>query len=185
MGAALLLDPDRVHDIVSTLKRNLNIPITCKIRLLECPKAMLELCRRIEAAGASALAVHARYTTDRDRFRCMPDRLPAIISALGIPVIFNGDVFIYDEILAAKEATGASSVMIARGAQWNPSVFRKDGPLPVWDVLSQYLSLAEAVSNSVNNTKYVMMKMKANHCRMKGDMTFVKAKTFAVSRMTC
>ena len=47
--------------ILTTLKRNLDIPVTCKIRLLKTPPETVELARRIEKIGVSALAVHGRY----------------------------------------------------------------------------------------------------------------------------
>lgn len=46
--------------ILTTLRRNLDIPITCKIRLLNSSQDTVELARRIETTGVSALAVHGR-----------------------------------------------------------------------------------------------------------------------------
>ncbi|OIT27724.1 trna-dihydrouridine(47) synthase [nad(p)(+)]-like protein, partial [Nicotiana attenuata] len=60
MGAALLSKPELIHDILTTLRRNLDIPVTCKIRLLKSPQDTVELARRIERTGVSALAVHGR-----------------------------------------------------------------------------------------------------------------------------
>lgn len=60
MGAALLSKPETIHDILTTLKRNLDIPVTCKIRLLKTCPDTVELARRIEKTGVSALAVHGR-----------------------------------------------------------------------------------------------------------------------------
>jgi len=47
MGAALLQKPEVACDIIRTLKRNLNIPVTCKIRLLETEAATLDLAKGI------------------------------------------------------------------------------------------------------------------------------------------
>lgn len=86
MGAALLSKPELIHDvhaslnsfayiyafvsshvdvfsipqILATLKRNLDVPVTCKIRLLKSPAETVELARRIEKLGVPALAVHGR-----------------------------------------------------------------------------------------------------------------------------
>lgn len=46
--------------ILATLKRNLDVPVTCKIRLLKSPADTVELARRIEKLGVPALAVHGR-----------------------------------------------------------------------------------------------------------------------------
>ncbi|MES1923280.1 hypothetical protein MHBO_004829 [Bonamia ostreae] len=52
MGAALLRKPEVVRDIVQTLKRNIDVPVTCKVRVLENVDESLELVRRIEKSGA-------------------------------------------------------------------------------------------------------------------------------------
>ncbi|XP_078444482.1 aldolase-type TIM barrel family protein isoform X3 [Wolffia australiana] len=61
MGAALLTKPELIHDILTTLRRNLDLPVTCKIRLLENTQETVELARRIEKTGVSALAVHGSH----------------------------------------------------------------------------------------------------------------------------
>ena len=45
----------------------------------------------------------------------------------------------YEDIEKFREACGASSVMIARAAQWNPSIFRAEGPIPMHDIINKYL----------------------------------------------
>ena len=49
-------------------------------------------------------------------------------------MIANGDVFSYSDVARVRLATGAAGVMIARGAQWNPSIFRPAGFLPLEEV---------------------------------------------------
>ncbi|XP_075480962.1 uncharacterized protein LOC142521704 isoform X2 [Primulina tabacum] len=63
MGAALLTKPELIHDILTTLKRNLDTPVTCKIRLLKSSQDTTELARRIEKTGVSALPLHGRLLT--------------------------------------------------------------------------------------------------------------------------
>lgn len=58
-GFSLTLDYFK-NQILTTLRRNLEIPVTCKIRLLRSPQDTVELARRIEKTGVSALAVHGR-----------------------------------------------------------------------------------------------------------------------------
>ncbi|XP_068668731.1 uncharacterized protein [Aristolochia californica] len=50
--------------ILTTLRRNLDTPVTCKIRLLKSPQDTVELARRIEKTGVSTLAVHGRALCD-------------------------------------------------------------------------------------------------------------------------
>ncbi|AQK45022.1 Aldolase-type TIM barrel family protein [Zea mays] len=134
MGAALLSKPELIHDILTTLRRNLDTTVTCKIRLLNTPKDTVELARRIEKTGVPALAVHGRKIKDRPRDLAKWDEIADVVSALSIPVIANGDVFEYEDFKRIKDATGAASVMVARGAMWNASIFCAKGKTPWEDV---------------------------------------------------
>ncbi|KAF5939430.1 hypothetical protein HYC85_023689 [Camellia sinensis] len=60
MGTALLTKPELILDILTTLKRNLDTPITGKIQLLKSSQDTTELARRIEKASVFALAVHGK-----------------------------------------------------------------------------------------------------------------------------
>ncbi|KAK6923890.1 DUS-like, FMN-binding domain [Dillenia turbinata] len=107
MGAALLSKPELIHDILTTLKRNLDTPVTCKIRLLKSSQDTVELVRRIEKTGISALAVHGRRVPDRPRDPAKWNEIADVVAALSIPVIANGDVFEYGDFKCIKAATGA------------------------------------------------------------------------------
>jgi len=163
MGAALLSKPELVHDILSTLTRNLTIPVTCKIRLLEKHDDTMRLVKAAESAGIAAIAIHARHIADRPRNPARISDVPAVISQLTVPSIYNGDVFYYDDIARVKKQTGCSSVMIARGAQWNPSVFRSAGMLPVYDVCNDYIAMSTRVGNVYANSKYAILEMLKGH----------------------
>jgi len=168
MGAALLSKPDTAVDIIKTLKRNLPVPVTCKIRLLETDAATVDLARALEQAGASMLTVHTRLKEERPRHPAHWDRLRPIVDALSIPVAVNGDVFCYEDIAKVKVATGCSSVMIARAAMWNPSCFRPEGPLPVDDILKRYLQQSVVYDYYYKNTKYVLAQVMEGASRTKG-----------------
>lgn len=159
MGAALLSSPETVKDILSTLKRNLNLPITCKIRLLPSLSETVEFLRIVEACGVDAIAVHARLTQDRPIFQAMVEGVEQLVSHAKIPVIHNADIFYHEDIRIMKERTKADSVMIARGAQWNPSIFSKDGMLPVYQMMKEYLDISIDVGNHFTNTKYGLIHM--------------------------
>lgn len=45
----------------------------------------------------------------------------------------------FDDIAKFREETGTSSVMLARAVQWNPSILRHDGLLPIHDIIKAYL----------------------------------------------
>lgn len=60
MGAALLKQPDKVKEIMTTLVQGVSKPVTCKIRLLPTLEATLELVKVIESTGVEAVGVHGR-----------------------------------------------------------------------------------------------------------------------------
>lgn len=159
MGAALLSKPDLIHDILTTLRRNLDTPVTCKIRLLKSPQDTVELARRIEKTGVSALAVHGRKVADRPRDPAKWDEIADVVESISIPVIANGDVFEYDDIQRIKAATGASSVMVARGALWNASIFSPHGKLPWEDVKREYVRKSILWDNDIKSTKHTLKEM--------------------------
>jgi len=114
------------------------------------------------------LTVHTRLREERPRDPAHWDRLAPVVSALSIPVCMNGDVMKYEDIEKCKEETGCSSVMIARAAQWNPSVFRSEGFLPMETVMSDYLKTSVVYDYHFKNTKYVLAQMMEGAQRTKG-----------------
>ncbi|KAM3709035.1 hypothetical protein ACJW30_02G142700 [Castanea mollissima] len=159
MGAALLTKPELIHDILTTLKRNLDTPVTCKIRLLKSSQDTVELARRIEKTGVSALAVHGRRVADRPRDPAKWSEIADVVAALSIPVIANGDVFEYDDFRCVKDATGASSVMVARGALWNASIFSPKGKVSWEDVKRDYIRKSILWDNDIKSTKHTLKEM--------------------------
>ncbi|CAM6068688.1 unnamed protein product [Sphagnum tenellum] len=105
-GAALLSKPNLIHDILTTLERSLNIPVTCKIFLLKTHHDTVELAGRIEKTGVAAIAVHGRKVAGRPRGPTQWDGVAEVVSALSILVIANGDVFEYSNFQCIKDATG-------------------------------------------------------------------------------
>ncbi|KAG0586632.1 hypothetical protein KC19_2G105100 [Ceratodon purpureus] len=167
MGAALLGKPELIHDILTTLRRNLSIPVTCKIRLLETYAETVELARRIETTGVAALAVHGRRVKDRThRDPAQWDGIQEVVSALSIPVIANGDVLEYGDFQRIEDATGASSAMVARAAVWNVSVFRPEGLLFWEDVKSEYVRKCVEWENDVHWTKHTLREMIMRHSNL-------------------
>ncbi|KAK9670126.1 hypothetical protein RND81_13G179700 [Saponaria officinalis] len=163
MGAALLSKPETIHDILTTLKRNLDTPITCKIRLLNTPKDTVELARRIEKTGVSALGVHGRKINDRPRDPAKWDEIADVVSSISIPVVANGDVFDYEDFQRIKLATGAASVMVARGALWNASIFSPHGKLPWEEVKKEYVRKSILWDNDIKSTKHTLREMIMHH----------------------
>jgi len=65
----------------------------------------------------------------------------------------------YEDIAKFREETGCSSVMLARAAQWNCSIFRPEGLLPLDDVITAYLRYTVDYDNAPANSKYCVQNM--------------------------
>ncbi|XP_071755193.1 tRNA-dihydrouridine(20) synthase [NAD(P)+]-like [Centroberyx gerrardi] len=163
MGAALLSDPDKIEAILRKLVAGVSKPVTCKIRILPSLQETLSLVRRIERTGVAAVAVHGRFKDERPRHPVHCDYIQAVAQAVSIPVIANGGsldlVKTNADIQEFRKATGASSVMLARAAMWNPSVFSRQGLLPLERVMEEYLKYAIRYDNNAFNTKYCLCQM--------------------------
>ena len=87
MGAALLNQPERVKEILTSLVNSLAVPVSCKIRLLPDLNDTLKLCKIIESCGVAALAVHGRTKEQRPAHRNNNEAIKIIADSLSIPVI--------------------------------------------------------------------------------------------------
>lgn len=161
MGAALLRDPDRLVSILRSLVAGLpsSLPVSAKIRLLPKKEDSIGLIKRILDTGIKALTIHCRTPEERPRDAAHHEWLPEIVAMSKVPIIANGDVFDREDLDRIWRRTGVSSIMIARGAQWNPSVFRPQGMLRPELVTREYLQRAIQVDNQFGNTKYTVLQM--------------------------
>ncbi|KAF0040800.1 hypothetical protein F2P81_006698 [Scophthalmus maximus] len=163
MGSALLSDPDKIEAILRKLVGGVSVPVTCKIRILPSLEETIHLVRRIEQTGVAAVAVHGRFKDERTRHPVHCDYIQAVAQAVSIPVIANGGsldlVKSNGDIEEFRRASGAASVMLARAAMWNASVFDSRGPLPVERVMEEYIKYAILYENHAFNTKYCLCQM--------------------------
>lgn len=162
MGAALLFQIEKAKAILLSLVQNLKIPVTCKIRVFENVEDTLNLVRELASTGIAAIAVHGRTKSERPQHLNRNSTIQAIAQELDIPVISNGgsrEIDNYKDIFKFKNNCGASSVMIARAAEQNCSIFCKQGLKQLDDVIVDYLKLAVDYDNSPSNTKYCVQNM--------------------------
>ncbi|GAA6093214.1 tRNA-dihydrouridine(20) synthase [NAD(P)+]-like [Tachysurus ichikawai] len=163
MGSALLSDPDKIEAILTRLVRGISKPVTCKIRILSTLEETVSLVKRIEKTGVAAIAVHGRMKEERPRHAVHCDYIRAVAENVSVPVIANGGsldpIKRYDDIEKFRESTGSSSVMLARAAMWNPSIFRCQGMVSVDEVMEEYVKYAVRYDNNTFNTKYCLCQM--------------------------
>lgn len=131
-GSALLRQPELVGELVRAAVEAADKPVTAKIRIGWNADSIngVEIAQIIEAAGASALAVHGRTREQYYSGKADWDEIKRIKEAVKIPVIGNGDVFSGEDALRLMDYTGCDFVMIARGAMGNPWIFRE--ALALW-----------------------------------------------------
>lgn len=124
-GSALMKTPDLAAAIVRAVNAAVEHPVTVKFRRgwAEGNETCVEFARRMEDAGAAAVAVHGRYALQLYRGRADWDAIARVKAAVSIPVVGNGDVKSGADAVALVERTGCDAVMIARAAEGNPWVF--------------------------------------------------------------
>jgi tRNA-dihydrouridine synthase B len=126
-GAALLKHPELIGRIVAAMHAATPLPITVKTRLGPRPDkvVVLEVLRAVEEAGAAAITVHGRFTSQEHSGPVRLDLLAEVRRASRIPVVANGGIRNAADARHVFRETGADAIMIARGATGNPWLFRE------------------------------------------------------------
>lgn len=121
-GSALLADEALVADILQAVVSAVDVPVTLKIRTGISPEQRngVRIARIAADCGIQLLTVHGRTRTDRFNGDAEYDTIAAIVDAVTIPVLANGDI---DSAAKARQVlarTGAAGIMIGRAAQGRP-----------------------------------------------------------------
>jgi nifR3 family TIM-barrel protein len=126
-GSALMRTPDLAAAIVSAVADAVPVPVTVKFRAGWDASSVnaVEFGRAMQDAGASAVCVHGRTADQLYRGHANWDVIGDVKNALDIPVIGSGDVFSAADVAAMLDRTSADAVMVARGSQGNPWIFRE------------------------------------------------------------
>lgn len=155
-GSALMKNPELVHEIVSAVSKAIKKPVTVKIRkgFDDDNINAVEIAKIIEDAGGAAVAVHGRTREQYYSGKADWDIIRRVKEAVSIPVIGNGDVTDAASAEALVEQTGCDGIMIGRGAEGNPWIFKQ---------ILHYMETGETLARP---TQHEVKEMMLRHARM-------------------
>ena len=130
-GCSLMREPEHAAEVVRAMVRAVRIPVTVKMRagwdadLVNAP----DLARRVEDAGASAVAVHGRTAAQSYSGSSDWELIGRVASTVSIPVFGSGDCVEPSHVVERLRGTGVAGVLVGRGALRNPWIFEQAAAL--------------------------------------------------------
>src|SRR5688572_15438574 len=130
-GCSLMREPDHAANVVRAMARAVRIPVTVKMRAgwdadaINAP----DLARRMEDAGAAALAVHGRTATQSYSGFSDWDLIARVAAGVSIPVFGSGDCIEPQHVIDRMTGTAVAGVLVGRGALRNPWIFEQAADL--------------------------------------------------------
>ncbi len=130
-GSGCLKDLSLVTDIIRAVRGATHLPVTAKIRSGwdETLRDPVDIARRCQDAGAAVLTLHPRTRTQMYSGHARWEEIAAVVDALEIPVVGNGDIKTAADAARMHRETGCAGVMIARGSFGNPWIFTQSRAL--------------------------------------------------------
>ena len=130
-GSALLKDEKLVAAILTAVVGAVSVPVTLKIRTGwdSDHRNAVNIARIAEDSGVQSLAVHGRTRACRYQGEAEFETIARVKEAIEMPVIANGDITTLEKSLEVLRLTNCDGLMIGRGAQGRPWIFRELGQL--------------------------------------------------------
>ena len=167
-GSALLKKPDLIVEIVKKVSSAIKKPLTVKVRIgFENETVdIVEIAKRVEDAGAAAIAVHGRTRQQYYSGVADWDAIRRVKEAVSIPVIGNGDVDSPKKAEALIKETGCDAVMIGRAVRGNPWIFRE---------MNHYFTTGEILERpSVQEVREMILRHARAQIEVKGEFTGIR-----------
>lgn len=126
-GSALMREPDLAYEIMARVVEAVEVPVTVKIRKGWDDQSInaVQIAQLAEKAGVSAIAVHGRTRAQFYAGEADWDIIRQVKQNVSIPVIGNGDIRSPQDAVRMLTQTNCDGIMIGRGAQGNPWIFRQ------------------------------------------------------------
>ncbi len=124
-GSALLNEKEKLKELITKIVSAIDVPVTVKMRSGFKKNEAPEIAKALEAAGVSAITIHARTQEQKYAGAADWETIRKVKEILNIPVIGNGDVTTPERAEEMLEKTGCDYVMIGRAAIKNPFIFRQ------------------------------------------------------------
>src|SRR6476620_1428126 len=136
-GCSLMREPAHAADVIRAMARAVRIPVTVKMRAgwdadeINAP----DLARRMEDAGAAAVAVHGRTAAQSYSGFSDWDLIAKVASGVSIPVLGSGDCIEPDQIVQRLRDGCVSGVLVGRCALRNSLIVEQATALMSGEVL--------------------------------------------------
>lgn len=167
-GSALLRDAPLVRKILKAVVAAVDVPVTLKMRTGwdTDNRNGTEIAQIAEQSGVAALAVHGRTRACRFSGCAEYETIARIKDSVSIPVVANGDITTVEKSLEVLRVSGADALMIGRGAQGRPWIFRE---------LNYFLETGEIVEPlAINKVRDIMLDHLDSLYRFYGETTGVR-----------
>ena len=157
-GSALMKNPKLAHAILAAMVKAVKIPVTVKFRAGwdDNHRNAVEIAKAAEAAGVSAVAVHGRTRQQFYEGKADWQIIADVKRAVSVPVFGNGDIFTVADGLKMREETGCDGLMIGRGADGNPWLFRELAAVLAGKVQPMKPTLEERLAQAAEHLKMLI-----------------------------
>ncbi|MGL5206860.1 MAG: tRNA dihydrouridine synthase DusB [Acidaminococcaceae bacterium] len=167
-GSALMKNPELAYEILARMVDAVKIPVTVKFRSGWSDKSInaVEIARKAEKAGVAAVAVHARTREQFYAGKADWAVIRDVKQAVGIPVFGNGDIKSAADGARMLAETGCDGLMVGRGADGNPWIFKELRAMLLGQELPQHVEVSKRFAMIIRH-----LEMLVDH---KGETVAVK-----------